>query len=132
MSTLKPFNLEAAKAGKPFCRSPARDRSGGIVTQPEVKYHFVGVRSNGDIVYEISYEDEQHTRKYLVNQHPDDLRMIVEPKIYKGLLVLNKECRTVSITNPAVLTDTQYNRDYIRSRPFLIILKEFEVEYEGD
>ena len=128
MSTLKPFNLEAAKAGKPISRAATIDRHGSS----KVKCYFVGVCSNGEIAYEISYEGENHDRKYLSRVHPDDLRMIVEPKIYKGLLVLNKECRTVSITNPAVLTDTQYNRDYIRSRPFLIILKEFEVEYEGD
>jgi len=73
---MKPFNLEDAKAGKPFTH----------VNDPLKRpYYFVGVSTIGRIVVEV----EQGQR--FLDYEPEDLRMIPEKKTTVVYLIRNKE-----------------------------------------
>jgi len=107
---LKPFDLEKAKAGKPFVQF-----YNGILF--ENNFRFIGTTTRGDIVYEYGVNGN------IAFRPPTSLRMLPEFKKAKFFLYRN--------TNKAVhvCSDTERNRKWakIYDRP---IIKEFEVEYE--
>jgi len=110
---MKPFNLEEAKAGKPF----------GRTLYPNYEYRFIGTRSNGDLVYEFRMRgtDERWTVGY--SENVLWFHMIPEKKVFKGLLCESKQGVKF------VWNDTLHERAQIKVYNFKI-LKEFEVEYE--
>lgn len=72
---MKPFNLERAKAGKPFTR-----RSGW----KNISLKFLGIMSNGDVAYEFQ---DPHGGPRVAQAHPDHLFMIAEKLKYTATLV---------------------------------------------
>lgn len=109
---MKPFNLEEAKAGKPFGRE----------LYPNYEYRFVGTRSNGNVVYEYRLRGTEH---WTVGYSENALwfYMIPEKKVFKGLLCDSKDGAQF------VLNDNPHEWLKIKVYDYKV-LKEFEVEYE--
>ena len=107
---LKPFDLEKAKAGKPFAHH----------LDPDWKIKFIGANSKGDIVYEYGLHGSVATAP------PNDLRMLPEVKKFRGILYTIYGDR---LKETYTMVDTEHNRDWAK-RYNHEILTEFEVEYE--
>ena len=111
---MRPFNLEEAKAGKPF----------GRPLYPNYEYRFVGTRSNGNIVYEYRLRGGEYwTVGY--SENAVGFHMIPEKKVFKGLL-----CES-TYGAQFVWKDGLCERAQIKAYNYKI-LKEFEVEYEDE
>ena len=108
---MKPFDLEAAKAGKPFGH------------EHRYVYRFVGVRVNGQIAFEYKLPSDNADAWTVDSREPGFLTMLPEKKVYKGILYMTFSKRV------GCCEDTADNRKFIRGRN-LTIIKEFEVEYE--
>lgn len=99
--SVKPFNLEEAKAGKPF--APKDGGSGAVIRC------FIGVRTNGSIVY------EHGNSLLLAVVNPDALCMIPTTKkikvyLYKssaGVVWASTTDHRGSLSNSAFLTETE-------------------------
>ncbi len=110
---MKPFDLEAAKAGKPFGR------------ENQYEYRFVGVRADGRIAFEYKLPDEAHDAWVMSSCAPEFLTMLPEKKIFKGLLY-RTHYKSIGCCG-----DTADNRKFIRGHN-LMLIKEFEVEYTDE
>lgn len=111
-----PFDLEKAKAGAPFYSRLSAQ------TMHDHR-RFIGVRENGDIVYEVKNNPGGYRLTWV---SPNQLAMVPQKKTVKGYLLRVKddpEAKPFFATERVrdVLDDEIYD-----------LLQEFEVEYEDN
>lgn len=112
----KPFDVEEAKEGKPFCMIYEWKP---VALMERI---YLGTRPDGLIVYTVKEGNGTWTTQTCVKEN---LRMIVEPKKCKGLLV--QSCQNQVF----IWEDTPYAHVALTvHHDRYKLLKEFEVEYD--
>lgn len=115
-SKLKPFDLEAAKAGKPFTHEEDVPPTSGSSRR------FLGVRQSGDIAYELITKGG-HGNPVMLSAPASDLRMLPEVKKHRIILFRQPNGKIFSCNS------SEDNYQWVRRKGYPLI-KEFEVEYE--